>query len=225
MHVIVWSDDNRGAALAGRAAALHPAGVAASVGAVVREQLPAVLVTVAGLHEPSDGLPDELLEYADVLVWWGHEAHEQVAEATVDRVERRVRGGLGLVALHSAHYSKVFRRLMRASCDLQWREDTGDQELIWAVDPEHPIAAGVESPIRLGQHEVYAEPFRIPQPQALVFISSFTGGEVFRSGCCFYRDLGRIFYFSPGHETNPVYEHPQIRRVLGNAVAWVAGTS
>jgi trehalose utilization protein len=139
----------------------------------------------------------------------------------VERVHGHVLDGLGLVVLHSGHHSRIFRRLMGTSCDLSWRDNGEDDELLWTVDPSHPIAAGVEQPMHLGRHEMYGEPFDIPPPEQLVFISSFTGGEVFRSGCCFKRGAGRIFYFSPGHETYRVYEHPQIRRVIANAVNWV----
>ena len=220
LDAIVWSDDAAGAALEGAAAALHPHGIAATLATVVREQLgEAAVVTTAGLHEPDQGLPEERLAAADVLVWWAHEEHDAVAEETVDRVHRHVLDGLGLVVLHSGHHAKVFRRLMGTSGNLSWREG-GDEELIWTLDPTHPIAAGVEQPIRLGRHEMYGEPFDIPAPDALVFVSAFSGGEVLRSGCCFKRGGGRIFYFSPGHESDPVYDHPQIRRVVGNAVAW-----
>lgn len=222
MHVVVWSDDAMGAALDAAAARIHPGGIATTLGEVVREQFgPDADVTVAGLHEPADGLPEELLAGADVLVWWGHEAHERVAEGTVDRVQRHVLGGLGLLVLHSGHHSRVFRRLLGTTCDLAWRESGADEELIWTVDRAHPIADGVEQPIRLARHEMYGEPFDIPAPDRLVFVSSFTGGEVFRSGCCFERGDGRIFYFSVGHESHPVYDHPQVRRVIGNAVRWV----
>jgi len=221
LEVLVWSDDALGADLVPPAAALHPHGVAASVAAALRAELgEAAHVLTAGLHEPEQGLAEERLAAADVLVWWGHEAHDEVTEQTVERVQRHVLDGLGLVVLHSGHHSKVFRRLLGTSCDLAWREGGGDEELIWTLDPAHPIAAGVEQPIRLGRHEVYGEPFDIPAPDALVFVSAFTGGEVFRSGCCFQRGGGRIFYFSPGHETDPVYEHPQVRRVLANGVTW-----
>ena len=221
MNVLVWSDDAAGAALDPVAAQLHRNGVNATLAAVVREQPgPDVDVTVAGLHEPDDGLPDGLLAGADVLVWWGHEAHEQVADQTVERVRRQVLDGLGLVVLHSGHHSKILRALLGTSCDLRWRDTGEDEELIWTIEPAHPIAAGVENPIRLGRHEMYGEPFDIPAPETLVFISSFTGGEVFRSGCCFHRGAGRIFYFSPGHESYPVYDHPAVRRVIGNAVGW-----
>jgi trehalose utilization protein len=220
VRAIVWSDDEAGRALEPPAAALHPDGVAATIARAIRQQLgSAAEVSTAGLHEPSQGLSDDALAAADVLIWWGHEAHDDVAEETVARVHRHVLGGLGLVVLHSAHHSRIFRRLTGTSCDLRWRE-ADDEERIWTVDPGHPVAAGVEHPIRLEHHEMYGEPFEIPVPDRLVFVSSFTGGEVFRSGCCFYRGRGRIFYFSPGHETDPVYEHPQIQRVLGNAARW-----
>ena len=223
MRLIVWSDDDAGRALEGPAARLHPDGIAATIAAALRAQFgTAAEVTATGLHETDQGLPDGALRDADALIWWGHEAHDQVADETVDRVHLRVLGGLGLVVLHSAHHAKIFRRLTGTSCDLRWRE-ADDQELIWTADPAHPIAAGIEQPIRLGRHEMYGEPFDIPAPDRLVFISSFTGGEVFRSGCCFERGSGRIFYFSPGHESDPVYEHPQVRRVLANAVTWAGG--
>ena len=68
---------------------------------------------------------------------------------------------------------------------------------------------------------MYGEYFDIPQPDELLFISSFSGGEVFRSGCCFRRGQGRIFYFSPGHELYPIYYQPEIQRILANAARWV----
>ena len=67
---------------------------------------------------------------------------------------------------------------------------------------------------------MYGEYFDIPAPDELVFLSTFSGGEVFRSGCCFLRGKGRIFLFSPGHETYPVYHQAEVRRVLANAVRW-----
>jgi trehalose utilization protein len=225
LKVVTWSDDAEGRELAAEAVALHPDGVAATVAAVVRREVPTAEVLVRGLHEPNDGLPAELLVGLDVLVWWGHEAHDRVADATAARVVQAVDAGLGLLVLHSGHLSKPFVRLMGTSCELQWRDDGSDEELIWIAQPDHPIAAGIEAPIRAGSHEMYGEPFHIPQPDTTVFISAFTGGEVFRSGCCFTRGKGRIFYFSPGHETYPVYANPQIERVLGNAVRWLGGVT
>src|SRR5262249_2110010 len=159
-------------------------------------------VRTATLDEPEHGLPDRLLAATDVLVWWGHEAHADVPDELAERVQQRVLGGMGFVVLHSGHFSKPFVRLMGTSCSLRCRE-AADRELIWTVHPGHPIAAGIPAVIPLEQHEMYGEFFDIPAPDELIFVSSFSGGEVFRSGCCFYRGKGKIFYFSPGHETFP----------------------
>jgi trehalose utilization protein len=199
--------------------AVYPEGIHAALAAGLREHgLP---VRTATLDEPEHGLTDAALGATDVLVWWGHKAHAEVDDAVVERVHRRVLGGMGLVALHSAHYSKIFRRLMGTTCTVNWRV-AGERERLWTVAPGHPIAAGVGERIDLAQEEMYGEAFGIPQPEALVFVSWFQGGEVFRSGCCFARGRGRVFYFRPGHETYPTYYNPQIRRVIANAVRWAA---
>jgi len=177
-------------------------------------------VSIATFDEPEHGLTEDKLKSTDVLVWWGHRAHEKVSDDVVDRVYRRVVSeGMGLIVLHSAHFSKIFRRLMGTSCRLKWRE-AGELERVWVVSPGHPIADGLNEYFEIEHSEMYGEPFDIPPPDHLVFISWFKGGEVFRSGCCFYRGMGRIFYFSPGHETYPIYYNPNVRRVIYNAILW-----
>ncbi len=156
-----------------------------------------------------------------MLTWWGHIAHDEVADEVVSRVHDAVLGGMGLLALHSAHYSKIFKRLLGTSCSLRWRND-GERELVWTVAPSHPIAAGVPQPIVIERQECYGEHFDMPAPEELVFVSSFAGGEVFRGGCCWTRGAGRIFYFSPGDQEYPVYHQPDIQRVLANAALWAA---
>jgi trehalose utilization protein len=148
-------------------------------------------------------------------------AHAEVSEAVVERVHRHVLGGMGLIVLHSGHFAKVFTRLLGTSCSLAWRNE-GERELVWTVKPSHAIAEGVDSPIVIPEQEMYGELFDIPDPDDLIFISSFAGGEVFRSGVTFTRGKGRIFYFSPGDQEYPVYHHPQIQRVLANGVRWAA---
>ena len=180
-------------------------------------------VRTATLDEPEHGLAEPVLAATDVLLWWGHQAHAEVREEVVDRVHARVLAGTGLVALHSAHFSKIFKRLMGTSCDLKWRV-AGERERLWVVAPGHPIAAGLPERIELEPEEMYGEPFDVPQPEELVFVSWFEGGEVFRSGCCYRRGLGRVFYFRPGHETYPTYHHPLVQRVIANAVLWAAPT-
>ena len=178
-------------------------------------------IATATLDEPEHGLTEARLEATDVLTWWGHTAHSRVADEIVDRVQKRVLEGMGLIVLHSAHFSKIFRRLMGTSCSLKWRE-AGERERLWVCNPGHPIAAGIEEMIELENTEMYGEPFAIPEPDEQVFVSWFEGGEVFRSGCCWHRGNGRIFYFRPGHETYPIYHNPAIHRVLANAVRWAA---
>jgi trehalose utilization protein len=202
--------------------AIYPEGIHEAIGTGLRDRLgDDVTLATATLDQPENGLPVDVLNETDVLTWWGHVAHGDVSDAVVDRVYRRIISGMGLIVLHSAHDSKIFRRLMGSTCSLRWRE-ADDRELLWTVHPGHPIAAGVPTPIVLPKHEMYAEYFDIPPPEELVFISSFTGGEVFRSGCCFTRGLGHIFYFSPGHETYPVYYQPAITQAMANAVRWAS---
>jgi trehalose utilization protein len=176
-------------------------------------------VRTATLDQPEHGLTPEVLAQTDVLIWWGHQAHDQVSDQVVERVKERVLDGMGLVALHSAHMSKIFVALMGTRCTLKWRE-AGERERLWCVEPSHPIARGIGECIDLQQTEMYGERFDIPAPDQIVFISWFEGGEVFRSGCTFQRGHGRIFYFRPGHETYPIFHNEQIIQVIKNAVRW-----
>jgi trehalose utilization protein len=178
-------------------------------------------IRTATLQEPEHGLTEEVLANTDVLFWWGHAAHGQVHDDVAQRVVARVWQGMGLIALHSAHYSKPFRRLMGTSCSLTWRE-AGEKERLWVCNPGHPIARGVDRYFEIENTEMYGEPFAIPTPDEMVFISWFEGGDVFRSGCTWKRGNGKIFYFRPGHETYPIYYHPMVRLVLRNAVKWAA---
>lgn len=199
---------------------IYPSGMHTVIAEAISEHLgDRAIVRAATLDQPGQGLPPEVLEETDVLTWWGHIAHHQVEEELVDRVCDRVARGMGLLALHSAHFSKVFKRLMGTSCALRWRSE-GERELVWTVDPAHPIAQGVPEVFSIDAQEMYGELFDIPSPDELVFISSFAGGEVFRSGCCFHRGFGRVFYFSPGDQAYPVYYHPVVRKVIANGVVW-----
>lgn len=178
-------------------------------------------IRTATLEEPEHGLTDEVLNSTDVLLWWGHMAHDRVDDAVTAKVVQKVREGMGLIVLHSGHFSKPFKALMGTSCDLKWRE-AGEQEIIWTVNPGHPITAGVNTQIILEHEEMYGEFFDIPTPDELIFVSNFAGGEVFRSGCTFQRGNGKIFYFRPGHETYPTYYNPEILKVISNGIHWAA---
>lgn len=178
-------------------------------------------VTCVTLADIETGLSKEELDKTDVLIWWGHIAHDKVPDAINEYVCKRVSEGMGAVFLHSAHFSKPFTTLCGTPCSLRWRE-ANEAERVWTTDPFHPIAQGVEQGFRLDHEEMYGEHFYIPTPDSVVFTGWFEGGEVFRSGCCFHKDNGRFFYFQPGHETFPIYKNENVRLILKNAVHWVA---
>ena len=175
-------------------------------------------VRTATLDDEECGLTDEVLADTDGLVWWGHRAHDMVPDAVVDRVQQYVLSGMGLVVLHSGHHSKIFRRLMGTTCNLKWRDNT--HERIWTIKPNHPIAAGVPETFVLDPEEMYGECFDIPNPEEIIFMGWFNGGEVFRSGCTWTRGHGKIFYFQPGHETNRSFQNEHVQRIIKNAVRW-----
>jgi trehalose utilization protein len=220
LRVTVWNEYRHEQHSDHPASRVYPHGIHEAIAAYLREQ-PGLAVRTATLDAPDQGLPAQVLDNTDVLIWWGHAAHDAVADALVDRIQARVLAGMGLVVLHSGHFSKIFKRLMGTSCNLQWREGN-DHERLWVLEPGHPIAAGLPPYIELAHEEMYGERFDIPAPETLVLVSWFSGGEVFRSGCCYTRGLGKIFYFRPGHESFPTYYDPLVRQVIGNAVRWAA---
>ena len=176
-------------------------------------------VRCATLADPDCGLTQEVLDNTDVLIWWGHMAHGEVPDEVVDRVQDAVLKGMGMIFLHSAHHSKPFKRLMGTTCNLCWRED-GDMERVWVVDPGHPITQGLGKYFELEHEEMYGEPFGVPEPQKVVLLGWYEGGEAFRSGCCYVRGNGKIFYFQPGHESYPTYYNKDVQTVFKNAVRW-----
>lgn len=198
----------------------YPEGIHGCIAGFLREA--GMETRTATLREPEHGLTQAVLDATDVLIWWGHMAHHEVADEIVERVHKRVLDGMGLIVLHSGHASKIFEKLCGTRTgSLKWRE-AGEKEILWVIDPSHPIADGLPEKIIIPHEEMYGERFNIPQPDELVFISWFEGGEVFRSGCCFHRDRGKIFYFRPGHEAFPNYFLPELQRVIINAVKWAA---
>ncbi|MCS6871411.1 MAG: ThuA domain-containing protein [Anaerolineae bacterium] len=203
-----------------KVAAIYPKGMHEAIADGLRAD-PRLSVRTATLDQPEHGLTDDVLAATDVLTWWGHVAHDEVSDGVVERVKARVLDGMGLIVLHSGHFSKIFKALMGTTCNLKWRE-AGERERIWIIEPGHPIAEGLGEYFELEQEEMYGERFDIPAPETLVMVSWFKGGEVFRSGCCYTRGKGRIFYFRPGHETYPTYYDPNVRRVIANAVCWAA---
>ena len=201
---------------------VYPMGMHNCIADALNED-PEIQTRTATLQEPEHGLAEEVLQQTDVLTWWGHAAHGKVEDQIVDRVQARVLEGMGLLVLHSGHYSKIFRQLLGTTCSLIWRE-AGEMERVWVCNPGHPIAQGLGRYFEVPQTEMYGEPFQVPTPHEMIFSSWYQGGEVFRSGLTYLRGNGKIFYFSPGHETYPIYHQPEIQLVLKNAVKWACPT-
>jgi len=205
-----------------KVAAIYPDGIHETIARFLKPHAD-LSVRTAWLDQPENGLSEKLLGETDVLVWWGHMAHGEVGDEVVARTCRRIHEGMGFIALHSSHYAKIFKSLMGSTCSLKWREST-DKERLWNIAPAHPITQGIGEYFEIPNEEMYGEPFGIPTPDELIFISWFTGGEVFRSGATWQRGNGRIFYFRPGHETYPTFHHPQVQHILTNAVRWARAT-
>lgn len=197
---------------------LYPKGMHGAIKAGL-EKIGGFKVRTATLDEPEHGLTEKVLADTDVLTWWGHGAHARVTDEVAERVQRAVLGGMGIIFLHSAHFSKPFKRLMGTCCSLKWRE-AAEKERLWNIEPGHPITEGIGEYFELPHVEMYGERFDIPTPDKLIFLSWFEGGEVFRSGCTWERGHGRVFYFRPGHETFPLYKNKTILKVIGNACRW-----
>jgi trehalose utilization protein len=212
MNVLVWCEER----LAGEALRLHPHGLGRTIAGLLPD---GDRIACSRLDDAQLGLADAVLDACDVLVWWAHQHHAEIPERDARRVQMRVLAGMGLVVLHSALWSRPFLRLLGTSGQVNYRM-TLEPEHLWVVDPGHPVAAGLGSGFVILREEPYCEPFDVPAPDELVLISSFAGGEAFRSGCGWRRGAGRIFYLRPGHETSAAWTTPGYARALANAVQW-----
>lgn len=216
MNVTVWNE-YRHEKIKSSAKDIYPEGIHQVIAGFLKTD--GMTVNTATLDEIEHGLAEDVLNRTDVLIWWGHVAHEEVEDKIVEKVKQHVLDGMGLIVLHSGHFSKIFKTLMGTTCDLKWRV-ADEKERIWVVDPVHPIAEGIGEYFELDQEEMYGEHFDIPAPDELIFMSWFEGGEVFRSGVTYKRGNGKIFYFRPGHETYPTYYNENVQTIIKNAVKW-----
>ena len=219
IRVLVWNEF-RHEKNSERVAAVYPDGIHEVIAEFLgREE--DITVKTAYLDQENCGITKELLDETDVIIWWGHMAHNDVPDEVAAMVRDAVLDGMGAIFLHSGHHSKPFKALMGTSCNLTWRE-TGDSEILWVIDPAHPITRGIDRYFKLEHEETYGEPFVIPNPDKVLLIGNYSGGEVFRSGVLYERGNGKIFYFQPGHETFPTFKVPEVQTIIKNAVRFVA---
>lgn len=222
IRVTIWNE-GRHEKRSPEVAALYPKGIHGAL-ADHLNKVGGFEVRTGALDDPHHGLHDEVVSTTDVMLWWGHLHHAEVSDETVERVHQRVLAGMGLIVLHSGHFSKIFKRLMGTGCDLKWRVGKDEREILWVTRPGHPIVAGIDDRFILEREEMYGEFFDVPEPECTFLISSFSGGEVFRSGCTWTRGAGKVVYFRPGHETFPTFYDANVLRVIENAVRWAAPT-
>jgi trehalose utilization protein len=221
-HVTIWNEFQHEKKNP-QVAAIYPKGIHEAIASHLRK-FPDLKIRTTTLDQPEHGLTEKILNDTDVLTWWGHLSHADVKDEIVTRIHQRVLAGMGLLVLHSAHFSKIFQKLMGTTCNLKWREDPTEREILWVTRPGHPIVKGITDHFILPHEEMYGEFFDIPEPECTFLISTFTGGEPFRSGCTWTRGSGKIAYFRPGHEAFPTYHDKNVLTIIENAVRWLAPT-
>jgi trehalose utilization protein len=183
-------------------------------------------VIKANLSDPDQGLPDSLLKRTDVLIWWGHQKHGDVKDALVDKIVKRVKeDGMGFISLHSSHFAKPNKKLMNSPCS--WKAYVGDSTTLKVTvkDSKHPIAEGIKE-FTIVHNERYSDPYAVPKPKSVVFegVATLKNGGVDPSqqGLTWEIGKGKMFYFQPGHETNPVFMDENVKKIMINAVKWAA---
>ena len=219
IKVVIWNEF-RHERTKEKVKAIYPDGLHAAIKQYLDANNEDMDITLAALDDPEQGISDELLESTDVLIWWGHAAHDEVNDELVKKIQARVYAGMGFIALHSAHHSKPFKAIVGTNGNLSWGRN--QKEVIWNMMPQHPIAKGIPDHFLVEEEELYCEPFYIPQPDALVFGGWYEDGYIFRSGCCFLRGAGKVFYFQPGHESCRSYHNPYVLKIIDNAIRWAA---
>lgn len=221
IRVLVWNEF-RHEKISERVKEVYPDGIHNVIAEFLGKEED-IEVKTAWLDQENCGITKEILDETDVIIWWGHMAHREVPDEVAALVRDAVLDGMGAIFLHSGHHSKPFKALMGTSCNLTWRE-SGDSEILWVIDPAHPITRGIDRYFKLEHEETYGEPFVIPNPDKVLLIGNYSGGEVFRSGVLYERGNGKIFYFQPGHETFPTFKVPEVQTIIKNAVRFVAPT-
>lgn len=218
--VVVWSEGTA-------PKNIYPDDINGAIAEGLRESLKKWEVVTANLRDPDQGLPDALLQRADVLIWWGHKLHGAVKDELAAKIVRRVKeDGMGFISLHSAHFAKPNLQVMGSPCT--WGAYVADTKTsrITVLDAKHPIAKKVAKDFTIPNGERYDDPYAVPEAEAVVFDGEFThtNGQTSRSkqGFCWTIGKGRVFYFQPGHETDPIYFDKNVRTIMANAVRWAA---
>jgi trehalose utilization protein len=219
-RIVVWSEGTA-------PRDIYPNDISGAIADGLKKSLPDWEVVLASIDDPGQGASDELLEQTDVLMWWGHRRHREVKNEVVETIFKRVNDeGMGFISLHSSHYAKPYKRLMGTRCSWNEYKADGTSARIIVKEPKHPICQGIKD-FELPKIERYGEPFAVPEPEAVPLDGEYTKPdgtkEPGRMGLCWTIGKGRVFYFTPGHETYDDFFRPEVRLILANAVKWAAG--
>lgn len=183
-------------------------------------------VQAVSINDPDQGLPDDLLNSASALIWWGHQRHGDVKDELVAKIKTRVtEEGMGFIATHSAHYSKALKAILGTPCGWSYYTDDGAKLDMVVKAPTHPICKGVKD-FTIPHTERYGDPFQCPTPETVLFDGIYTmkddKTEHCLQGFTWTIGKGRVMYFQPGHEGYPIYFMPEVQQIFRNGVQWVA---
>ncbi len=183
-------------------------------------------IVTATITDPEQGVSAESLKKTDVLIWWGHARHNEVTDENVARIVSRVKdNGMGFIALHSSHFAKALKKLLGTRCAWKDYVEDGSSVRMIVKDKQHPIVQGI-SDFTLPQTERYTKPFEVPPPESLVLDGIYTlpngATEQSRQALVWTIGKGKVLYFQPGHETYPTFFDETVRKILRNAVEWMA---
>lgn len=216
IHVIVWSEG-------GEPKSIYPTGINETIAEFLKGQ-PNLNFTISNLNQPKAGISEELLNKADVLIWFGHKKHEAVPDHLAVQIVNRVHKGMGFIALHSSHFSKPFKLLLNTSGAWQDYQEVDEPEHMHVLLSQHPIVQGVTD-FTLGKSERYVEPFQVPHPDSVIVEGIWDNGQHNREVMTWTVGKGRMVYIAAGHEQYPIYHNPQMQRLITNAAYWAAGVN
>ena len=218
-RVVVWSEGTA-------PKDVYPNDINGAIADGLKKSLPGWEVVLAGINDPAQGASAHSLKQTDVLMWWGHKRHREIKDEVVEAIFKRVNeDGMGFIALHSSHFAKPYKRLMGTRCSWGEYKADGTSVKITVKEPHHPICQGVKD-FELPKIERYGEPFAVPEPEAVPLDGEYTKPDGTkapgRMGLCWTIGKGRVFYFTPGHETYDDFFRPEVQVIMSNAVKWAA---
>lgn len=221
IRVTVWSE-GIDAELEPRAIALYPDDINTYLAGFLKGNAD-FEVRCRDISQPENGMGQDIIDGTDVLLWWSHLYDDQVSDEVVDRIVDAVLDGkMNLALLHAGIHSKIGTKLLGKNSTTGKYREVGEMERMWVIDRGHPVVAGLEKEyLEFPDSEMYGEPYGMPTPDEIVFISWFEGGEVLRSGVSWHKGAGRVFYLAPGHEEFPVYANPELQKVMANMIRWL----